>query len=296
MPSVKAVDGWCEKYRFENIGAVTGKVSGVTVVDVDREEALGQAVEMFGDTPLKIRTGNGMHLYYAFNGEKTAAKIGGFDIDIRAQGGFIVLPPSWHEASGRSYTFLEGSFSLLPKLPQARRISVESGQAKAAQLIVGEIAEEGRRNASLFVWVKDRAFTCDTIEELQDNAEVINSLMMSPPLPVKEVVHTVKSVWRYKMRGCLIPSGMQAAVLSAREIDVLKDKPYALTLLAELKKMHEGLRREFNAVEEHYRDKMGWSKITVSKALAVLVERGFVEVVHHGGRYKGDKSVFQFRV
>jgi hypothetical protein len=52
-------------------GFVAGKQSGVTIGDVDSssEVALYAGLEMWGDTPLIIKTGSGFHCYYRHNGE-----------------------------------------------------------------------------------------------------------------------------------------------------------------------------------------------------------------------------------
>ncbi len=52
-----------------------------------------------------VRTGSdGWHLYYAHPGGKLAAKLAGHPgIDIKADGGYVVAPPSIHPTTGKPY-------------------------------------------------------------------------------------------------------------------------------------------------------------------------------------------------
>ena len=76
------------------LGMVTGPISGISVVDFEKE---------YGDHTKKglpetsaVRTGGGgVHLYYAHvKGVKNKAKVGGEEIDWRGEGGYVVVPPS----------------------------------------------------------------------------------------------------------------------------------------------------------------------------------------------------------
>ena len=111
------------KNPHANVGIVTGAVSGLIVIDMDGAEGPKSYAGLVPkeDRPLGpgVRTGNGGHLYFRHPGhglKNFVKKHPG--LDARADGGYVVAPPSRH-ASGREYVFAEGrGIDLsLPALP-----------------------------------------------------------------------------------------------------------------------------------------------------------------------------------
>ena len=85
-----------------NIGIVTGSFSKLVVVDVDNQAGLRWVGENLPPTNVRVRTGSGgQHFYFRHPGGhvKTSARVTGdpgIGVDIRADGGFAVVPPSVH--------------------------------------------------------------------------------------------------------------------------------------------------------------------------------------------------------
>lgn len=94
----------------------TGAVSGLLVVDVD--PAHGGAASLAGlvarqlvPRTLWVHTGSrGQHLYYRYPGRHMPSRpMPGFPgIDIKADGGYVVLPPSIHHRTRRPYQWGDG--------------------------------------------------------------------------------------------------------------------------------------------------------------------------------------------
>jgi energy-coupling factor transporter ATP-binding protein EcfA2 len=105
----KELDEWFTDNKM-NIGIVTGKISGITVVDIDAKSGGLETLKTLG-LPITwtVKTGGGgWHYYYKYN-EKVGQTAGIYQgIDIRNDGGQVVAPPSQH-ASGNRYewTFKE---------------------------------------------------------------------------------------------------------------------------------------------------------------------------------------------
>ena len=88
---------WWKQFPDANVAIVTGEISGIVVIDVEK----GGSID---DLPFTARCRTGGWYYYCAH-PKTPVK-NGVRVkeltDIRADGGYIVAPPSLH-ASGQRY-------------------------------------------------------------------------------------------------------------------------------------------------------------------------------------------------
>ena len=102
FPTVDELKAWFDSGNNYNIGIVTGKVSGLTVVDLDSSVAVAFANShgMFSTTPT-VKTTKGYHLYFQYHDSFTnKVNLSGLQIDVRGDGGFVVAPPSIHPLGG----------------------------------------------------------------------------------------------------------------------------------------------------------------------------------------------------
>lgn len=92
-PTEKDINHWWSKWPDANIAIVTGEVSGIVVVDVD-----GGEVPDFPDTPTVQSSPDKFHFYFLHPGffVPNSTKAVGPNIDIRADGGYVIAPPSQH--------------------------------------------------------------------------------------------------------------------------------------------------------------------------------------------------------
>lgn len=112
--SVDEVAAWWRRWPDANVGVVTGRVSGTVVVDVDPRHdgtaSLDALAERFGALPATIvsRTGGGgAHLWLAAPGEPVPTAEIAPGVELKAEGGLVVAPPSLHP-SGRRYRWEDG--------------------------------------------------------------------------------------------------------------------------------------------------------------------------------------------
>lgn len=95
FPTEEEVEHWWQQFPSANIGIITGKISGITVIDIDDPKST--PVSTFPPT-LTVRTGNGgFHLYYQYApgftiSARAYAQFPG--VDMRSDGGFVVAAPS----------------------------------------------------------------------------------------------------------------------------------------------------------------------------------------------------------
>ena len=114
----RVIKEWWRRWRSANIGLATGADSGIVVIDIDLPAALaslGKLIDLGVPRTLTGLTGGGgLHLVCLSEDAElgnSAGRLPGVDndlpgIDLRANGGYIVAPPSVH-ASGQGYTWLD---------------------------------------------------------------------------------------------------------------------------------------------------------------------------------------------
>lgn len=97
-PIEDQITKWWSETPDANIGIITGKISGITVVDIDMSNDKHVDINLFPKTyTVKTPTG-GYHLYYNYTPEikQTANTFPQFPhVDIRNDGGYVVAPPSF---------------------------------------------------------------------------------------------------------------------------------------------------------------------------------------------------------
>jgi hypothetical protein len=108
------IRAWWGRWPDANIGIATGARSSLVVLDEDPKRGgdLSALEQHFGSLPetLEAITGSpGRHLYFAYPGTYLPSRRDAFGpqfsgLDIRADGGYVIAPPSLHP-SGRRYTW-----------------------------------------------------------------------------------------------------------------------------------------------------------------------------------------------
>ncbi len=103
---------WYDRWPDANVGIVTGQVSGLVVLDVDPrhggEDSVAEWAKRDRRLPESVEAetgGGGRHLYLLAPRRLLRNRVGlAPGIDLRANGGLIVAPPSVHP-SGRRYAW-----------------------------------------------------------------------------------------------------------------------------------------------------------------------------------------------
>lgn len=113
--SRETLHDWFRRSPDYNVAVVTGALSGLVVLDVDPrhggDESLKELEHEHGPLPKTVESitgGGGRHVYFSHPGEevhnRANIKPG---IDLRGDGGCIVVPPSVHP-SGNRYRWKKG--------------------------------------------------------------------------------------------------------------------------------------------------------------------------------------------
>lgn len=120
MATDKEFNQWFSDPKVTGLGVITGKLSGIVVVDEDSYKADGMKFEF--ESPLVVRTARGGHHHYFKYTEpiKTSGFRQGINIEIKSDGGFIVLPPSvviTYPSIGETGTYVWEKQCKLSRLP-----------------------------------------------------------------------------------------------------------------------------------------------------------------------------------
>ena len=106
---------WYEERPYLNIGIIT---NGLVIVDADKDEAVLWCDEHLS-TPVVSNTAKGKHYFFkqlhSLESRNTVNK--GCGIDIRANGGYVVAPPSVH-GSGKFYRWSNDETPMFDDIPE----------------------------------------------------------------------------------------------------------------------------------------------------------------------------------
>jgi archaellum biogenesis ATPase FlaH len=184
LATLDEIDDWFSKGDC-NIGILTGKISNLTVVDCDSEEAVALCGHLGIKPGPRVSTAHGQHFYCEYEeGSRNFAKRGDLPgIDLRSEGGYVVAPPSVHP-SGAVYAWIDPQLPL-PKLPRWILKPVRQ-----------QSATEGSRNVSLASLAGSLARAGFPIEHAHDYFLSTWNKKNETPLEESEVRQTVDSIYR----------------------------------------------------------------------------------------------------
>jgi hypothetical protein len=206
------IQRWWERWPDANIGVATGKVSGITVIDIDGKEG-EEAIKALGlPQTWTVKTPRGgWHLYFTYTPAlHTGAGILP-QVDIRNDGGYVLVEPS--TVGGKPYRVVrdEPGVATLLEIPgiltrrsrssgelPTRPDGIHTRQQEGDQWIVRALGgvTEGQRNetaARLIGYYHGKGIPEDIIAAtLWPWAQAC-----LPPMDMTELERTVRSVTRY---------------------------------------------------------------------------------------------------
>ena len=119
VPLIKWKDGatqdtvqmhaWWARWPEANVAIATGLRSGIAVIDLDSLEGFKAFSAAFPDlldtyVVQTGRAGGGLHLYFQLTRAQRSIKSTG--VELKADGSYVLAPPSIHDKTGQPYTVL----------------------------------------------------------------------------------------------------------------------------------------------------------------------------------------------
>lgn len=207
---------WWHQSPQNNIGIVTGKVSDLFVVDLDKyKKEYDPAIELEHfetiETPVAESPNGGTHLYMKFCEGLTIAS-GVFPaIDIRGEGGYIIAPPSVN-GNGKPYKWIVSpKDQIMAALPASFQASINNKEKKLYKERPNTVSsvstttadnahkclQDGNRNSDIFTIMYTMAKGGLQFEIAK---EVVDILVKNanPPYDLKEAYASLESAYKRK--------------------------------------------------------------------------------------------------
>jgi bifunctional DNA primase/polymerase-like protein/primase-like protein len=181
---------WWEVWADANVAVVTGVASGVIVLDVDGEpgtRTLGTLPSL--PASWHSRTGRGEHYWFRHPGGvvPNAVRLRP-GLDLRGDGGYVVVPPSRH-ATGRPYEWVVGpeDATLADPPPWLLELVRPTRQSEKTPSTQPPQVYEGARNETLYRLARSLKAKGLSVPAMSAALRAENETRCVPPLPPSEV-------------------------------------------------------------------------------------------------------------
>ncbi len=202
---------WQRRWPDMNIGVATGSAAGAVVLDVDKHEIDGEAIlqklmkggKKLPRTPTSRTGSGGRHLFFRTPAEPLKSCNGLLPgIDFKAEGGYVILPPSLHRCRRRYRWIWSPDDAPLAALPawieQLARMDAPIHKVVGAYLEEHGTIPEGTRNVQL-TSIAGKLWNLKGIrsaERLQSALELVNQVLCIEPLELGEIERIAASIAR----------------------------------------------------------------------------------------------------
>jgi putative DNA primase/helicase len=204
--NLTTIEKWWSSWPDANIGLLCGKK--FNVLDIDYKDSgdvsLQCLEEKHGPLPKTVisHTGNGKHILFSCTDGNISNKVGLFSgIDIRANNGMIVAPPSLHHSKKRYEWDNDNNLenTKIENMPEWLKCELTKTNTPHSQESIDndDIIPDGKRNDTLFKIGCSLVKNGTSIETIFDILSKENIDRCSPPLSVQEIAKISQSCERY---------------------------------------------------------------------------------------------------
>lgn len=193
-------------WSWSGVGIVTGRVSGVLVLDVDGPEGEAELQKRGHPVTPMVRTSSGgLHLYFRHPDRhvRTGIRVAP-GLDVKAAGGYVVAPPSVG-SNGKPYEWLVSPEDAELADPPAWLLAlIDRERPKGPAGTVGERIPAGGRNKALTSYAGTMRRRGASEAEILAALRVANEQRCQPPLEAREVEKIAASVAGYEPAGNVV--------------------------------------------------------------------------------------------
>jgi hypothetical protein len=271
-PTEEEVRDWWFKYEPAGVAIITGKISGIVALDVEKG---GDTTQLnIPLTPTVKTGGDGRHYYFKYPGQLTQNSVRFKELmDIRGDGGYIITAPSLHK-SGNKYEWIHDLNTPLADMPEWMKTKVENSnnntetKVKIKSVwddIMYGVSEGERHNSALRIVGKLLAHI-----PAKDHDSIVLPLLEAwnqrntPPLPDKELWRVYDDIYEKHSKGEVIekPAQYERKLLSVT--DVLNYVPTTQPFLIDQLLPHRGI----TALSGHPNAGKSWVMLKIAESVA----------------------------
>lgn len=282
--SSSQIAGWWTKWPDANIAIATGR--GLVVLDIDSEDALAYAHEagLLDDETPTVKTGrpgDGIHRYFKDPNVGTRThhlKDGDVKIEVRANGAYVVAPPSVHPDTGALYEWITDPDHPLALVPEW---ALQAPESPSQPIRDGDgVFAQGERHDRLHKLARAmRGIGMEGVE-IESALRAANESRCAPVLTSEEIEEEIAGIVPSVVAK---PAGWKPDT-EITEVSVLTGSSTAAVVYAAIR--HScGYKDRCKVEQETLAEKIGKGRDTVIAAIKVLVEVGLIEVITHKTRW-----------
>lgn len=210
---VKAIQEWWTNWPDANIGIAAGKASRLVVLDIDPrnggEKTLEALEEQHGKLPQTVEQqtgGGGRHLLFRHPGGHIKSRNIAPGLDVKADGGYIVVAPSGHVSGDYVWKSPPGPDSTrLAEMPRwlLDLLGKPSSAGQVTQIVAdGPRIPKGQRNTTLTSLAGSMRRLGASQKGILAALNAENSARCDPALSDQEVAKIAQSVAKYRPGQC----------------------------------------------------------------------------------------------
>jgi len=244
-----------------NIGIKTGKVSGVTVIDVDQFPTPPEILALLGEEQtLYQRTTNGSHYFFKYEPDLPKTRIVDLKIDIENDGGQVIAPPSKVDDKERKIELYE-----IQKMPDKLKAFLLEQTADKSHLRPIPAARPDDVKLNL----DDLKFDGMLSEGNRHHNFMRFGGLLRKKMPLSQVAYTLNMINTHLTKPPLTYQELQNVVSSIDKYTIFDEKELAYQVLDYIDKVEEATARDVREALEYKKDQ-------IDTALAFLTKEGFV--------------------
>jgi bifunctional DNA primase/polymerase-like protein/primase-like protein len=203
---LRRITAWWTRWPEANVAAPTGERSGVWVLDADPEDGGLESLKALGLRLGRANVksgGGGLHFAFRWNAaappiRNSAGKLGP-GLDVRGEGGYVLLPPSRTEAAYETLRrgVRDAPEKLLELLREPEPSRPEGGARRPSNINLEDVStiRRGERNDTLTRIAGRLHDGTRTLDELVRDLMAVNEARCAPPLPKEEGRRIARSIY-----------------------------------------------------------------------------------------------------
>jgi hypothetical protein len=243
-----------------NIGIKTGKMSGITVIDIDQYPIPEEVMILLGDTSTMYqRTAKGCHFFYKYEPDLPKTRIVDLKIDIENDGGQVIVPPSTVDGKTRQIEL----FEVQPMPKELKEFLLEKTKNKYTTAPIPD------PRASDVLNLDDIDFGASIADGNRHHNFMKFGGLLRKKMNLQEVSYTLAMINKFLCKPALTQIELQNIVNSIDKYTTFDEKELSYKILEYIEKVEDATARDV-------KEALGYDKQKVDTLISTLVREGYV--------------------